>query len=166
LEFDLRLQEYVELVRSKNIAGALVFVKKFLQPWSDTHMKEIELAMGLLAFSPNTETERYKALYQHERWAALEEKFLAENYQLNSMSKKSLLQITLEAGLAALKTRQCVKNGNLECPACYYHELAESVPLAHFVNSCLVDSHSGEIMNHDNPPLVLPNGNVFSTHVT
>jgi len=41
-------------------------------------------------------------------------------------------------------------------------QLASSLPLAHHVNSCIVCRITGELMNEDNPPGVLPNGHVYS----
>ena len=47
LEFQLRLQEYIELVRVRNINAAIVYLKKYLTPWSGTHLKELQQVMIL-----------------------------------------------------------------------------------------------------------------------
>ncbi len=100
--------------------------------------------------------------------------------------------ISLQAGLSALKTHMCYQpdNQNIHCPVCskssasssslnntmttsatvgggggVIGKLAENLPMAHHVNSCIVCRVNGTIMNEDNPPLVLPNGMVYSTMV-
>lgn len=53
------------------------------------------------------------------------------------------------------------------CPICapLVTRLAAELPYAHHVHSTLVCRISGQIMNEHNPPLVLPNGYVYSTKV-
>ena len=40
--------------------------------------------------------------------------------------------------------------------------MAKEVPWSHHVNSTIVCSISGKIMDEDNPPMCLPNGYVYS----
>lgn len=167
LDFQLRLQEYIELVRKEKLTEAIAYSKKNLVPWADTHMKEIQQSMGLLAFKPNTKCKIYMKLFDPSRWTSLIQQFRADNYSLNSLPSQSLLTITLQAGLSALKTPQCYQtaNRNFNCPVCAADTLgvlAEKLPLSHHVNSTIVCRISGEIMNEDNPPMVLPNGMVYS----
>ena len=93
-----------------------------------------------------------------------------EQFALNSLTKHSLLQMSLEAGLSSLKTPQCavLLDKNIDCPVCNaktFGAVAEKLPIAHHVNSCLVCRVSGKMMDADNPPLVLPNGYVYSQQV-
>jgi macrophage erythroblast attacher len=46
-------------------------VKKYLSPWHETHMKEIQQCMALLAFAPSTDCTSYKSLYDPRRWTNL-----------------------------------------------------------------------------------------------
>ncbi|TPX41690.1 hypothetical protein SeMB42_g05036 [Synchytrium endobioticum] len=149
LEFNLRLQE------------------KHLTPWSETHLQEIQHAMGLIAFTPDTTCDVFRALFDIDRWQELIEQFQADHYTLNSLTSQPLLYMTLQAGLAALKTASCYQqpNRNINCPVCAadtFGVLAERLPCSHHVNSCIVCRISGLIMNEDNPPMVLPNGYVYS----
>ena len=96
--------------------------------------------------------------------------FRADNYKLCSLTSHPLLSITLQAGLSALKTPQCyqLENRNVHCPVCdtdTLGKLAEGLPLSHHVNSTVVCRISGKIMNEDNPPMMLPNGRVYSYEV-
>ena len=71
----------------------------------------------------------------------------------------------LQAGLAALKTTQSLADdGNTEDPLHLpsFRALAQPLPYAKHVHSKLVCSITREMMNEDNPPLVTPDGNVYS----
>ena len=53
---------------------------------------------------------------------------------------------------------------NPNCPLCRepFHVLARSLPHAHYTHSSLVCRITGAVMDDDNPPMVLPNGNAYS----
>ncbi|KAI9032313.1 CTLH/CRA C-terminal to lish motif domain-containing protein [Hyaloraphidium curvatum] len=167
LEFQLRLQEFVELARSRRLAEAIDYARKHLATFSENHMVDIQQAMALLAFRSDTACDLYKKLYDSERWSQLVEQFRQDNYSLNSLTSVSLLEMTLQGGLAALRTPQCYQsdNQNMNCPVCAadtFGALAQKLPNAHHVNSCIVCRVTGDIMDEHNPPMVLPNGYVYS----
>jgi hypothetical protein len=60
LEFDLRLQEYIELARRGRKEDAIVHSKKHLISWQETHLAQIQSASTLLAFPPTTNCGPYK----------------------------------------------------------------------------------------------------------
>ncbi len=67
--------------------------------------------------------------------------------------------------MAALKTTQSLTDdGNTEDPLHLpsFRALAQPLPYAKHVHSKLVCSITREMMNEDNPPLVTPDGNVYS----
>ena len=53
------MQEFIELCRKKDPAGAITYARKNLAPWASTHMSDIRLAMTLLAFGERTEVLQY-----------------------------------------------------------------------------------------------------------
>ncbi|CAG8643547.1 14418_t:CDS:2, partial [Acaulospora morrowiae] len=121
-------------------------------------------------FPPDTTCPPYKALYDHSRWEALIDQFRSDFYALNSLPSQSLLNVTLQAGLSALKTPMCYQqeNKNINCPVCSSDTLgilAQDLPMSHHVNSTIVCRISGKIMNENNPPMALPNGYVYSYDV-
>lgn len=59
-EFQLRLQEFIELVRADNNMRAISYARKYLAPWGATHMKELQRVMATLAFRSNTDCPLYK----------------------------------------------------------------------------------------------------------
>ncbi len=60
LEFDLRKQEYVELVRSSETTRAIQHAQKHLAPVRDIRTKEVDQAAALLCFDSSTSCEPYK----------------------------------------------------------------------------------------------------------
>ncbi|KAF4545137.1 Protein fyv10 [Lasiodiplodia theobromae] len=168
LEFELRLQQYVEMVRTGNtqkLQEATQHARKYLASHSDT--KYAIRAAGLLAFPPDTPAEPYKAhiqsLYSTERWPKLAELFIKTHNTLYSLPPNPLLHIALSAGLSALKTPSChsqyassSSNANSTstsvCPICSteLNELARNVPYAHHTKSFV-----------ENDPVVLPTGRIY-----
>lgn len=66
-----------------------------------------------------------------------------------------------------LPRRQCYKEDGSskspDCPVCSrsLNKLAQPLPMAHCANSRLVCKISGDVMNENNPPMMLPNGYVY-----
>lgn len=69
LEFDLRLQQFVELVREGRRKDAMMHSKKFLAPYQGTHFSQIQAAAGLLAMVPTTHHSRYKVRARGIVWS-------------------------------------------------------------------------------------------------
>jgi hypothetical protein len=62
LEFQLRLQEFIEFVRADNNLRAITYAKKYLAPWAATHMKELQRVIATLAFKRDTVCATYKVI--------------------------------------------------------------------------------------------------------
>ncbi|KAG5519766.1 hypothetical protein PMAC_000039 [Pneumocystis sp. 'macacae'] len=174
LEFELKLQEYIELVRRRELSQAILYSRKYLTPYSEAHIEEFRRAMALLVFPPDTEYEPYKKLYSLDRWMSLADLFILTHHSLYNLSVLPLLYITLSAGLSALKTPSCCSIESQKvntalfhstlCPICSseLNSIASLVPYAHVVRSSLIDSLTGEKIKSDNELIVLPNGHVYS----
>ena len=63
LEFDLRMQEYIELSRERKKMEAIAYAQKYLISWQDTHLPQIRQLSALLAFAPTTTCGPYKVRY-------------------------------------------------------------------------------------------------------
>ncbi|KIJ99906.1 hypothetical protein K443DRAFT_679588 [Laccaria amethystina LaAM-08-1] len=175
LEFDLRLQEYIELSRLRQTTEAIAYTKKYLISWQETHLPHIQQASALLAFPPNTRCGPYKRLYDPSRWNNLVRSFRLAIYNLNTLPTEPLLHLALYAGLVALKLPACYDHAtkNVDCPVCDGEsgpglsplglgKLAEEVPFSHHANSTIVCRISGKIMDADNMPMAFPSGHVYS----
>ncbi|PSR73987.1 hypothetical protein PHLCEN_2v10218 [Hermanssonia centrifuga] len=167
LEFDLRLQEFIELSRIRNLMEAIAYQKKHLIQWQDTHSAQINQAAALLAYTPATAFGPYKRLYDTARWTSLVQSFRLAIYNLSTLPTEPLLHLTMYAGLASLKLPACYdhETKNVDCPVCddSFGALAKEVPFSHHVNSTIVCRLTGRIMDDDNWPMAFPeNGHVYS----
>ncbi|KAI3995288.1 hypothetical protein MKX01_032090 [Papaver californicum] len=165
-EFQLRLQEFIELVRADSHLQAITYARKYLAPWGGTHMKELQQVMATLAFKSSTECPKYKVLFELKQWDNLVELFKQEFCRLYGMTLEPLLNIFLQAGLSALKTPFCFEEDcTKEDPLSQenFRKLAMPLPFSKQHHSKLVCYITKELMDTENPPLVLPNGYVYST---
>ncbi|XP_010534449.1 PREDICTED: macrophage erythroblast attacher [Tarenaya hassleriana] len=168
-EFQLRLQEFIELVRADSADSykhAIQYARKYLAPWGSTHMKELQHVVATLAFRSNTECIKYKSLFEPKQWDFLVLQFKQEFCKLYGMTLEPLLNIYLQAGLSALKTpfcyeEDCTKEDPLSQES--FRNLALPLPYSKQHHSKLVCYISRELMDTENPPQVLPNGYVYST---
>lgn len=63
LEFELRLQQYIEMVRTQDKSKkveAIIHAKKYLIPSHQSQNSEIMRAAGMLVFTQDTRAEPYK----------------------------------------------------------------------------------------------------------
>ncbi|KAM3281097.1 protein MAEA [Capsicum chacoense] len=165
-EFQLRMQEFIELVRAENMMRAITYARKYLAPWGSTHMKELQRVLATLAFKSNTECTTYKVLFEPKQWDYLIDQFKQEFCKLYGMTLEPLLNIYLQAGLSALKTPFCYEDDcTKEDPLSQesFRKLATPLPYSKQHHSKLVCYITKELMDTENPPLVLPNGYVYST---
>ncbi|KAB5558349.1 CTLH/CRA C-terminal to lish motif domain-containing protein, partial [Coniochaeta sp. 2T2.1] len=134
LEFMLRYQQYIELVRSQQtpkLVEAISHAKKHLIPHRDAYPHEVNRAAGLLAFPPDRvaaalssfssssssshssssvscrEYEKLGNLYSPSRWGTLASLFVEAHNNLLGLPSSPLLHIALSSGLSALKTPAC-----------------------------------------------------------
>jgi macrophage erythroblast attacher len=171
LEFELRLQQYIELIRASTTSKkleAMAHAAKYITPHSATRPDAILASAGLLIQPPNANTEPYKSLFSQTRWDTLSNLFVSTHHVLLNLPTQPLLHTALSAGLSALKTPAChsvhnpassssagharlASNASL-CPICSIelNDLARSVPYAHHTKPHV-----------ENNPVVLPNGRIY-----
>merc|ERR1719209_893207 len=151
LEFNVRLQEFVQLVKAGDRMAAVQHAKKHLA--TGEQVEVVQQAMGLLAFPTDTHVQPYRDLLDASRW--------------HQLTLQSMFTVALQYGLACLKTPHCYKpptfllsslagvvgevrprtgqHRNPECPVCHpaLNSLAVSLPYAHCSQSRLICSISG-----------------------
>lgn len=167
-EFSLHLQQFIELVRQNENMAAVRHARRCFPASScdATQFDQVKQVMGLLVFNKSTTLiSPYKELLSENRWKDIKEQFRTVNYQLHQLGELSIFKVTLQAGLAGLKTHQCYEEStkSLECPVCsdIFNKLAEPLPYAHCAQSRIVCRITGELMNEHNHPMMLPNGYVY-----
>lgn len=165
MEFKIRIQEFIELVREDKRLEAVRYAKKHFSSYEEGQLQDIQHCMGMLAFPKDTEVEPYRSLLGVWRWRALVSQFRREHARLLHPARLAALPVTLQLGLAALNTPQCGVEGTkvAACPACAAPlcTLAASLPHAHVSHSRLVCRISRAPLNEHNQPMVLPNGQVY-----
>ncbi|KAM7223822.1 CTLH/CRA C-terminal to LisH motif domain containing protein [Rhypophila decipiens] len=166
LEFMLRCQQFIEMMRMGKQLEAISHAKKHFVQFRDSYQQEVHQLAGLLAHRPDTELEPYKTWYSQERWNRIADIFVEAHNKLLVLPSFPLLHIALSSGLSALKTPACHSSQATSssqpshstslttnvCPICSteLNELARNVPYAH---------HSKSHVEHD--LLLLPNGRVY-----
>ncbi|KNZ46039.1 hypothetical protein VP01_760g7 [Puccinia sorghi] len=110
LEFELRYQEFIELVKAKKFTEAISYSQKQLIPWQNTRLAEISQVMTLLAFDQGTRCPPYARLYDESRWADLLDSFRSTLFALLSIPEQPFLHLSLSVGLASLKLPACYAN--------------------------------------------------------
>ncbi|ETN63502.1 erythroblast macrophage protein emp [Anopheles darlingi] len=165
IEFQLRVQEFVELIREDHRMLAVRHAQKYFPAFEHEQLKEIRQYMALLAFQVNTEVEPYRKLFDPQRWNDLVLHFRLENYRLFQLPSQSVLSVAVQAGISALKTPQCYSytSKNMNCPVCQenVNEIAENLPFSHCAQSRLICRITGKPLNEHNLPMMLPNGQIF-----
>ncbi|KAF2854169.1 hypothetical protein T440DRAFT_465173 [Plenodomus tracheiphilus IPT5] len=192
LEFELRLQQYIELVRQGHEAGmsgmdgletedgmhgvsigggggetklveARAHAKKYLSTSGDFEL--LRRAAGLLAYRPWDDVEPYVSLYSPARWTHLASLFLTTHHNLYSLPPRPLLHIALSAGLSALKT-----------PACHSAYTSSSANASSSTTTVcpICSTELNELARNvpyalhtksivENDPVALPNGRVYGS---
>lgn len=178
LEFELRLQQYITLIRATTTQSrleAMAHATKYLTPHLSTRPDAIMAAAGLLAQSPSSATtslkdiaEPYRTLFSPSRWQYLSDLFVETHHTLFGVPNQPLLHTALSAGLSALKTPAChsqynpasantagharIATNTSLCPICSteLNELAKSVPYAHHTKSYV-----------ESDAVVLPNNRIY-----
>ncbi|KAF0326485.1 Protein FYV10 [Colletotrichum sp. SAR11_59] len=176
LEFMLRFQQYIELVRTQSqpkLLEAIAHAKRYLVPFKATYPEELRKAFGLLAYPPNAANAVYSDLYSPDRWNTLADLFTRTHNSLLALPSFPLLHIALSSGLSALKTPACHSANSSHvapsdantatnasatagtqsvCPICSteLNDLARNVPYAH---------HTKSYVEHD--LLLLPNSRAY-----
>ncbi|KAL9007243.1 MAG: hypothetical protein Q9188_000046 [Gyalolechia gomerana] len=163
LEFELRLQQFIELRRRGQLLEARQHAQKYISSNTETNSPEVRRAAGLLAYPPETKVEPYRTMYSKSRWDFLSNLFVKTHHELFSLPGRPLMHIALSAGLSALKTPSChskyaSSSSNASsttttvCPIC-------STELNELARNLRHVQHNKSSVEHD--PIVLPNGRVY-----
>merc|ERR1712106_1123460 len=103
LEFQVRLQEFLELVKSGNKLEAVKHAKKFLSTDDSSHLGIVQQGMGLLAFPLSTAIQPYKDLLDNSRWQSLIQQFRQENFRLHQLSSQSMFTVAYSPAWPVLR---------------------------------------------------------------
>lgn len=175
LEFMLRRQEFIELLRSGDYVAAIKISQKYFSNWLEGNYKEIREALSLICWLPflgkeinwnNGLMKNYEKLLNPSQWKVLENQFEKDFVSVYQIDESSQLIKTVRTGLSVLKTRKCnpLLTETSECPACFgpLGTIAKDLPYGHFETTKIRCRITGKLMGEDDPPMALPNGQVYS----
>lgn len=98
IEFKLRQQEFIELIRKGERLSAVKHAQKFFPAFEQDQLTEIKKSMALLAFPLNTDLEPYHTMFDIKRWDELLVNFRLENYRLFQIPTQSVLSVAVQTG--------------------------------------------------------------------
>lgn len=179
-ELELRLQAFVSHVIAGRSADAIAYAQStFLQytqmggEWAE----RVRHAMGFLVFLGSADSPVSQQFVGEERYRFLVEEFHRLFFTLYGLPENPLLSIAVVSGLHALSTPSCHYHSSgthslpaahsltqLDCPACNseLQSVLRSVPLSNRPTSSLVCPLTRKPIDEHNPPMALPNGQVYS----
>ncbi|KAK2119488.1 hypothetical protein P7K49_000874 [Saguinus oedipus] len=156
LEFSLRIQEFIELIRQNKRLDAVRRSRKHFSKAEGSQLDEVRQAMGMLAFLPDTHVSPYKDLLDPARWRMLIRQFRYDNTDYTSWETTPCRPLRHQDTTVLQGGRQLQEPQGRSL-----NKLAQPLPMAHCANPCLVCKISGDVMNQNNPPMMLPNGCVY-----
>ncbi|WVQ72588.1 hypothetical protein IAR50_002146 [Cryptococcus sp. DSM 104548] len=148
LEFTVRLQEFIELCRKRDITAAVAYARKNLSGWAASHMPDFQKGMTLLVFGEKTGVSSYRKLYDQSRWESVRDHFRETFLDIYAQPSQSLLALSLSAGLAALRLPSCAHHtrakSHIPPPPIKPNSipLLPAVPPLHNLESILFPAHS------------------------
>lgn len=98
IEFKLRQQEFIELIRGDQRLQAVKHAQKYFPGFEMEQLGEIKKCMALLAFPIDTELQPYKSMLDVKRWDDLLVNFRLENYRLFQIPTQSVLSVAVQTG--------------------------------------------------------------------
>ena len=167
LEFQCRTLEYVQLIKTDQLAPAIAYAQAHFPPFSQEYQEDIYVLLGLLTTQLDTTCKAYAALLHDNRWDNLTTRFQSDFATIHGLTQYPILMMSLQAGLAAMKTRSCQPNKHPHCPCCRpnLYEFASQLPHSHVTNTSLRCPITSDPIDENNSPMVLPSGYVLSSIV-
>lgn len=166
IRFLILRQQFIEIYSQGNLLEAVRFSRENFTGATADQIKDVMILLAVK--SQNLEIfPKLLHLLSSERWTDLINEFQSVFFQVYCMKSESPIEILFQTGLMSLKTPFCYhtkQKHNLMCPVCCDEigKLAQPLPASQHPVSSLLCRITGEIMDHLNQPLALPNGQVYS----
>lgn len=165
LEFELKLQKFLEYVKGQNYSGGILYARGQLSKFVERQAEIQKALMLLLVGNRLEEYEEYRDLVDEGRWDILIQLFKCEMKRVYGFTTDSLIEIYLRAGIISIKTPLCEKDNKVRtCPTCNseLQKLSKCVPYACHSQTSIICRILGTPIDEFNPPVVLPNGQLYS----
>lgn len=141
LEFMLRFQQFIEMVRNPDLGrltDAVAHARRYMASFHTIYPEECQQAAVLMCYPAGEAPEEYSELWNDERWAMLADLFTSTHNQLLSLPSVPLLHLALSSGLSALKT-----------PACHAAPAPEPAPIPSFTGLPTGANGVGQLNGHN-----------------
>lgn len=136
--------------------------------YAKKNMKEfpqVRIVMACLIYKDPL-TSPYAQYFNESKWDTICEDFKKAFYQLSNMPTDPNFLLLLQLGIICLKTPLSFEKSefNVNDPLCdpRFQILSKDLPWSMHTHTKLLCRITGKIMDDHNPPMVLPNGNVYS----
>lgn len=178
VEFRIRIAEFIELIRSSHSINAVKYARKHLVGWASSDPVELKRAMACLAFGKSTNKPPFRDMFSACAWTSLRKLFDKECGACSGVTKESSLSANLRAGIISLKLDHVhifsrdansfkgntqnvsVRDDPLSVKS--LGGLSFGLPYSKHTNSKIICQVTRSVMDEKNPPMVLPNGFVYS----
>lgn len=100
-------------------------------------------------------------------WAQLSAEFIRYYFHAHQIGVRDPFETTLEAGMLVTKSTSCccTHSEHPKCPTCcpLLNKIANDLPLPSRENSLIICRLTNDLIDEQNPGLMLPNGQVYGT---
>eukprot|EP00918_Siedleckia_nematoides_P005654 GHVU01012433.1.p1 GENE.GHVU01012433.1~~GHVU01012433.1.p1 ORF type:complete len:190 (+),score=26.44 GHVU01012433.1:1460-2029(+) len=153
------------VVRDRPPEEAIDFVRRSFTLEDLRNNRDIVRLMASVVLGGAVLPEEYQALLSDGRWTALTQTFREGVAVVYGLPQRPTLEVVMQAGLSAMKSCACKELRSNSCPTCLpaWQQYVSEIPSCHHVRSSLICPVSGAVMDERNPPMVSPDGLVFST---
>lgn len=164
-EFRLREAEFIKILQTQGSIAAMNYLQDYLKEYDSEWIPRLKLLGKAIFYGQSASKRPELADLFTSPWKDLQELFLDALFQVQGITRTSLLETLLGAGLSALKTPFCGQSPGISCPVCHplALPLASHLPAATKSTSTLLCRILGQIMDESNPPIILPNNQIYST---
>ena len=166
-EFKLVLKKYLQKLKEGSTMDAIEIQRSNLVSGvvEDESVESLRKSCRLLITGTNNEV--CNGVDKVDDTIELAKEFRSQCWEVEALNKVSTFESYIQSGIAALKTIFCYNKSckpQSICPCCniWINETGSKVPFTPTINSFLRCRISGKEMNEDNPPIVLPNNQVYS----
>eukprot|EP00924_Labyrinthula_sp_SR-Ha-C_P006318 maker-scaffold_31-snap-gene-3.73-mRNA-1 protein AED:0.01 eAED:0.02 QI:30/0.66/0.7/1/0.88/0.8/10/83/367 len=160
LAFGLHSSQFLVFLRDDPIK-AIEYARRNLSCFISGNFEKLKNLSFVLAKKNNKGTKR-----SGDENNELVETFEKVHREYFNLPKTSMFSVLLQVGLTALKSKKCGSptTDSKNCLACrpLFKQVTKDLPVAHETQTHLICRLTGEPMDENNPPLALPNGQIFS----
>uniref|UniRef100_A0AC35TQ35 CTLH domain-containing protein n=1 Tax=Rhabditophanes sp. KR3021 TaxID=114890 RepID=A0AC35TQ35_9BILA len=167
MEVELKIQACIEILRLEKLEAAIDYCRiNFSNVPKDKWHGNLLHLMGLLVSTGKVTHPEYIFMLSDFRWDFLKNYFNQEYKKVFHLDTPSAFSLSLQVGLAVLKTPHCKKTPFSKCPTCDVNafEIAYKLPHATCLNSRIIDRYNALTLNDNNIPMMLPDGTVYGKY--